>query len=293
MTEPQVIFPYRLGLGECPTWSVREQALYWIDIPKDGLFRMDWATREVRRWPMPQTIGSFGLFDDGALLLALRGGFQRFDPQTGKMTPVGPPIDYDPAEYRYNDGRADRRGRFWVGSMHEPRTTTDAKLYCYDPATNEIAIKVRDVTLSNGLAFAPDDKTLYYADTQTKTVWAFDFDIDNAALSNRRVFVQLDDITGRPDGAAVDAEGYYWISLINKLGRYHPSGKLDRFVPTPTKRNTMCSFGGPDLRTLFVVSAGDESPPDELPGQPMGGVLYGLDVGVAGLPEPLLKSPKS
>lgn len=290
MNELQVVFPYRLRLGECPTWSVREQALYWIDIPGDGLFRKDWATGETRHWPMPTTIGSFGLFDDGTLLLALRTGFRRFDPGTGTSRPIGPPPDYDPAVYRYNDGRADRRGRFWVGTMHEPRTRADAKLYCYDPATDTTAVKVDGVTLSNGLAFAPDDKTVYYADTQTLTIWAFDFEIESGALSRRRVFVQLDQTLGRPDGAAVDAEGGYWIAVIGKVARFDASGRLDRVVELPMRRITMCSFGGPDLRTLFITSASETFTAAALDAEPLAGVLVGLDVGVAGLPEPLLKS---
>jgi L-arabinonolactonase len=288
MIEATAIFPYRMKLGECPTWSATEQALYWIDIPGDGLFCRDWKTGRTRHWPMPATIGSFGLFKDGTLLLALRSGFVRFDPNSGASTPIGPSPDYDQSFCRYNDGRADRQGCFWVGSMNERRSGPDGKLYRFDPKTGRLETKLEGVTISNGLAFSPDDRTLYFADTVQKTIWAFDFDIARGSLLNRRIFVQLDDAMGRPDGAAVDAQGGYWIALIGKVARFLPNGALDRIVELPVERVTMCAFGGADLSTLIITSSSENLGSDWRETQPQAGFVLALDVGARGIAEPYL-----
>jgi L-arabinonolactonase len=288
VVETVTVFPYRMRLGECPTWSAREQALYWVDIPGDGLFRRDWKTGETRHWSMPETIGSFGLYADGRLLLALRNGFANFDPADGTITKIGPAPDYDPSTHRYNDGRADRSGCFWVGSMNERRGDANGKLYRFNLATQRVEVMFEGVVVSNGLAFSPDDRTLYYADSRVKTVWAFDLDLPSGSLSRQRVFVQLDEEMGRPDGAAVDAEGGYWIALVGKVARYTPEGRLDRVVELPAKQVTMCCFGGPDLATLFVTSSSENLERDWQTNQPGAGLVLALDVDARGLPEPCL-----
>ncbi len=276
-----------MALGECPVWSVREQALYWIDIENRRLFRLDPASGAQVSWAMPATIGSFALGRGGRMLLALRTGFVRFDTSSGDITPVGPRLDYDPGTHRLNDGRCDRAGRFWVGSINETKSAADAKLYRLDGASMRLSsMEEHGITIANGLAFSPDDRTLYFADTVQHRVWAYDFDLASGSIRNQRLFIQTSQTQGRPDGAAVDADGGYWICVHGKVLRYSPEGRLDREVELPAMRLTMCAFGGSHLDTLYVTSMADYPNVAPDPTKPHAGRLFAVDIGTAGMPEP-------
>jgi sugar lactone lactonase YvrE len=227
----------------------------------------------------------------GGLLLAMRDGLWRFDPADGERTRMAE-APYVTEALRFNDGKADPQGRFWVGTIDEARAP-NAALYCFD---NGDLRRVADgITVSNGLGWSPDGATLYWSDTKAHTVYAFDFDAEDGSLSRQRVFAQfapraegqsLDDYGGRPDGAAVDAEGAYWVALFegSRLLRLAPDGQVLAELKLPVRCATMPCFGGHDLRTLYITSARERRPADELARQPLAGRVLHLRVPVPGLP---------
>jgi sugar lactone lactonase YvrE len=280
-------------LGESPLWHPAEQVLYWCDIPGHALHRFDPRSGAHRRWPFETDVGCCAPLMEGGLLLALRTGLARFEPASGVATPLAAKLPYDPAHERFNDGKADAQGRLWVGTIYEPRDPAKAALYRYDGGKLD---KMADgITVSNGLAWSPDARTMYWADTTAHTVFAFDFERAGGAISNQRVFVQfaprapgqdLGSYGGRPDGAAVDVEGGYWVAMYEgaRLLRFAPDGRLTRELPLPVRCPTMPCFGGPDLKTLYLTTARDKRPADELAREPLAGCVLQLKVDVPGLP---------
>jgi len=194
---------------------------------------------------------------------------------------------YDPEHHRFNDGRTDPRGRFWAGSMNENRDANTACLYRLDPDL-EVTAMIPDIMISNGLAWSPDARTMYHSDTPARTVWMWDFDVATGAIANRRVFARFDGDKDRPDGAAVDSEGCYWSAFYGagKVVRLSPRGKRIAEYPLPALAPTMCAFGGPDLKTLYVTSARQRREAEELARLPLSGGLFAMRVDVAGMPEP-------
>jgi len=273
-------------LGECPQWNVAEQALYWVDIDAPSLNRFDPATGRNVALPMPASIGCYAFRARGGFVVALRDGIW-FADATGRLGRKVADAPYDPAHHRFNDGRCDRQGRFFAGCMDESRASSDASLWRLD--ADLTFTKVLDgVMVSNGLAWSPDGLTMYHADTPTHVVHAFDYDVASGEPSNRRVFTRWSGETDRPDGATVDAEGCYWTAFFRggKVLRVSPRGETLAEYPVPAMCPTMCAFGGPDLRTLYVTSARKQREPDELARLPQSGGIFSMRVDVPGLPEP-------
>ncbi len=278
----------KASLGECPIWSVTDARLYWVDINAPALHRFDPASGQDESWAMPSAIGCVTLDAKGNPVAALRDGLYRLDLAGGRHTKLAD-APYDPAEERFNDGRCDAAGRFWIGSMHEPRRP-EATLFCFDAARGFQA-RVKGVTVSNGLAFSPDGKILYHADTPTHRVTAYDFDAGSGAISNPRVFIDLAASQERPDGATVDAAGNYWVALYGsgRVAQFSPAGERLRDILLPAKAPTMPCFGGKDLRTLFITTARQKHTDEELASMPQAGGLFAIDLPVPGLPEPRFK----
>ena len=276
----------RASLGECPVWSTAEQALYWADINAPSLNRFDPATGGNRVMPMPSSIGSFALRKQGGFIVALRDGLWLARPD-GTLEQRVVEAPYDPAHHRFNDGRCDPQGRFFAGTMNERRDAPSAALYRIDTdfAITEI---FANLTISNGLAWSPDGRTMYHADTPALTINAFDFDAASGMPSKRRVFARFEAETDRPDGAAVDSEGCYWIAFYRggRVVRLSPAGKMLASFPLPAKCPTMCAFGGADLKTLYVTSARQQRDAEELAHLPQSGGIFAMRVDVPGLPEP-------
>lgn len=290
------------GLGESPFWHPDSAALWWIDIPGRALHRWQPAGAEHRQWLLPSEPGCVAPLADGRrLLLASRDGLWLFDSGSGERTIVAEP-PYDVLQQRFNDGRADAQGRLWVGTIHESRAGPLAALYCWDGA--QLQRVAGDVTVSNGLAFSPDAATLYWADTSAHRIDALDFDAACGRVAGRRPFAQferrqpeapLSAYGGRPDGAAVDAEGCLWVAMFEgaQLLRLGPDGGVRARVPLPVRCPTMPCFGGTDGRTLFVTSASQGRPADELAALPWSGRVLSARVEVAGLPVNFAGSPGS
>jgi len=279
-------------LGESPLWHPDEAALYWCDIPGRALHRWVPATATHRSWALESEPGCIAPLPGGELLMAMRDGLWRFTPASGQRERLAKP-PYDPRHERFNDGKADPQGRRWVGTIYEPRTPADAALYRW--ANGGLQRMAGDVTVSNGLAFSPDGRTMYWSDTTSHRIFAMDFDGSDGSLSRQRVFAEfplkdpaqgLAGYGGRPDGAAVDSEGAYWVAMFEgqRLLRLSPAGELLQEVPLPVRCPTMPCFGGPDLRTLFITTARNQRPPDELAAQPLAGCVLTMPVAVPGLP---------
>lgn len=279
-------------LGESPVWHAGEQVLYYVDIAGHRLLRFDPAEGRLERWQFDTEIGSIAPLDSGGWLLAMRDGLWRFDTGGGERELVKA-APYDPAHERFNDGKCDPQGRFWVGTVYEPRTPALASLYCY--RLGRLERRAGDATVSNGLAWSPDGRTMYWSDTPSHTIWSFDFDPHTGTMGERRVFARfegkqagqdLDRYGGSPDGGAVDAEGCYWAAMYEgqRLLRLSPAGEVLRELPLPVRCPTMPCFGGPELRTLYITTARERRPAEELAAQPAAGCVLAIDVDVPGVP---------
>ena len=279
-------------LGESPVWHPREQVLYYADIPGRKLQRFDPKSGDLRHWEFECEVASLAPRMDGTLLLAMRDGLWHFDLASGERVRVAEP-DYDPGTERFNDGKADPQGRFWVGTIYEPRDPPLASLSCF--ANGKLTKKIEGITVGNGLAWSPNGRTMHWSDTKAHTVYAADFDPPSGALSRQRVFARfparqagqpLDAYGGRPDGAAVDTEGCYWVAMFEgqRILRLSPEGEVVREVRLPVRCPTMPCFGGPDLKTLYITTARENRPPAELIEQPYAGCVLALEVDVPGLP---------
>jgi sugar lactone lactonase YvrE len=299
----QAVVSQRDGLGESPFWHPDEQRLYWIDIPARQVRRATPGDDAVESWALPQEPGCIAPAASGGLVLALRDGVYRARAWGGVLEPVAR-FNHDPATTRFNDGKADPLGRFWAGTIYEPRDARKAELYSVDcrPDNGQggrplVQLKAQNAITANGLAWSPDARTLYWTDTPHHVIQAWDWDAASNAMRGHRVFQQFagkppgwqpgaPGYGGRPDGAAVDAQGNYWCAMYEGgcLLQFSPAGTLLRELPLPVRCPTMPCFGGEDLRTLFVTSASKNRPPEELLACPDSGRVLALRVDVPGLP---------
>lgn len=292
MTEIQTLVESKNFLGEGPLWDVNEDRLYWIDAEGRQLWRATATGGEVEKWDLPGQIGSLALRKGGGAVLSLDSGFHLFDFATGQCELVISP-EQGLDRVRLNDGSVDSRGRFIVGSVdmktiHEAETHKVGEAALYRLDTDFTVHRLEDqVAVSNGPCWSVDQKIFYFTDSMTDAVWAYDWDEDRGAPTNRRLFVQMEQ--GEvPDGATVDAEGCLWSAVngiftgVGELRRYTPDGVLDRVVSMPVSKPTSLNFGGPNLDILFVTSM---SVPGTVNDPADGNVFAVHGLGVQGLPE--------
>ncbi|MBD0274896.1 MAG: SMP-30/gluconolactonase/LRE family protein [Acetobacteraceae bacterium] len=296
--EVELVLDAKASTGECPTWSEREGVLYWTDIEEPALHRFDPRGGDDRVWPMPAQMSAFALCRSGRVLVALRTGLAVLDPASGALRSLAPP-PYDPRTHRFNDGKCDREGRFWVGVMRKPLPGTEREgedgperghparpLHVFDAAAGLAPVDAYAV-IGNGLAWSPDHRTLYFTDTEAGEVRCFDFDAGAGAIANPRVLARFAPEEGRPDGAAVDTEGGYWCALYGggRLVRLDPvDGRVEREIALPVSQPTMCAFGGPGLDTLDITSASDGLDPEARAREPLAGGLFRCRPGFRGMP---------
>lgn len=276
-------------LGECPLWSQAEQLLYFVDIKGRHIHRFDPRDCTLGTMTLPEEVGCIGLARHGGFVAGLRSGVWLLD-EAG--VPVEKLADNpeDQAISRFNDGMVDPVGRFIAGTVDETREKGIASLYRYDRRGLEKL--AAGLLTSNGVAFSPDGGTLYHSDTLRYTLFAYDYDVASGAVSGKRVFARFtptESDKGRPDGAAVDVEGCYWTALFEggRVQRYSPAGVLLAEYETPVKCPTMVTFGGTDMKTLYLTSASVGRPPEELAQFPLSGSLFAMRTEVAGLAKPL------
>lgn len=289
------------ALGESPFWHPDELALYWVDIAGQALRRANAFTGAHERWALPSEPGCVAPCRGGGLVLALRDGIYTAAGWGAPLTRVAV-APYDSRSHRFNDGRVDAEGRLWVGTLYAPRDRADAALYCLD--AQGLHRMAGGATTGNGLAFAPDGRTLYWADTADHVVRAWSRDPLTGALSAPREFHRFapkpagwqpgdPGYGGRPDGAAVDIEGHYWVAMYEggRLLRLDPAGQVVGEWTVPVRCPTMPCFGGDDLRTLYLTSARQGRSPEELAACPASGQVLWTRVDVPGLPVNFFSDP--
>ena len=290
-------------LGESPFWHPDEAQLYWVDIAARQICRTSPPAARVERWTMPSEPGCIAPARtkgaNAGLVVALRDGIYRA-PQWGGELELLASAGHDPATTRFNDGKADPLGRFWAGTIYEPRDAARAQLFCLDGregAAPGLAVKAANATTANGLAWSPDAATLYWSDTPRHTIRAWDWDASANTLGRERIFMQwpgkpagwqpgLPGYGGRPDGAAVDSEGNYYVAMYEgaRLLKLSPAGSVLAEYAVPAQCPTMPCFGGDDLKTLYLTTARQGRPAAELQRWPGSGCIFSMRVEVPGLP---------
>ena len=301
MIEIECLWECHDGLGESPLWSPEESSLYWSDHAgpsmesarqrRPSIKRLNVVTGQRDVWPMPEQVGSFGFRKTGGLIAGMNSGFCSIDLETDRIEQIIDP-EGDKPHSRLNDGKVDRRGRYWCGSMDSQLQDKGSYLYRLDPdMTCRKCAEDFSFVCSNGIAFSPDDTRMYFGDTKGSMIFVFDFDIDEGRINNRRPLFSLEDRKpGIIDGATVDAEGYYWFALNmgGKILRLDPQGGLDREIDLPIPSPTCVTFGGDNYETLYVTSQQAFVTPEQLANHPQPGSVFAIHgLGVQGLPEPM------
>jgi sugar lactone lactonase YvrE len=285
---PHAIIPAANVLGEGVLWDDRSAALWWTDIQSSELLRYDYHAERVERTPLPNRLGSFGLVEGSTdIIAAFADGIALYHPTTASLQWISRQ-PHGVLHMRFNDGRMDRQGRFWTGTMIEHESSDDeATLYCVN-TDGRTASHEKGLRITNGLCTSPDGRWLYLADSPRSVIYRYALDPDTGTLSDRQVFART---TGGayPDGANVDADGCMWSAQWGgaRVVRYAPDGRIDRTLEVPVSQPTCIAFGGPARDLLFVSTARDGLSAQALADEPHAGdVLVYRIPGVHGLPEP-------
>ena len=283
--EASLALKARAVLGEGPVWDAATHSLYWLDIKSNKLFRWHPLTSEQREWKFDQMVGCIAMTNSQQIVCALQDKVVLLDTITSNIQEFAA-LEPDQPDNRANDGKPDAAGRFWIGTLNIPGDKNKAALYMLGKS-GELTKKVDGLSLSNGLGWSPDLRSMYLVDTLEEHVLQFDYNAETGDLTNRRVILDLSDAKGSPDGMCVDAEGMLWIAFYGgkRVGRYDPStGEQLAEVAVPAVNVTCCVFGGDALDTLYITSARDGVSHDELQEYPLTGSLFMVKPGVKGLP---------
>lgn len=277
----------RSELGEGAVWDAQDQCLWWVDIMGELVHRFYPETGKDESWRVGEPVGCLAVRASGGLVLATKTGFYTFDPETGGKTAIVDP-EADAPINRFNDGGTDRQGRFWAGTMQQTGERKQVgSFYRLNPDFS-CEKMLSDFWVTNGMAFSPDGRTMYAADTgaAVRTIWAFDYETETGVPSNRRVFFDTHGMKSRPDGGTVDADGCYWYAGVGgwQVVRITPDGKLDRVIDVPVEKPTKPMFGGKNLDVLYLTTLSQGLDPDRE--QPQAGSLFAITgLGVTGVPE--------
>ncbi len=286
-------------LGEGPIWDVEEARLYWLDgtgrrVGNPSIWRMDVASGKVETWSLDRDVGAMALRRDGGAVLALDDGFYFFDFESGALELVRLVGEATPRA-RLNDGKCDRRGRFFAGGMDDKEEFKMCGLWRLDPDLNVTKVD-EGIICSNGPCWSPDDRRFYFADTFQEEFWVYDYDIETGELANKRVFATTKGDIGVADGSTVDAEGFLWNAQViaGDLVRYAPDGTVDRRIGMPVRNVTSVIFGGDKLDEIYVTSMARVKHPavhdtfavEEKPQFLAGGLFRVTGLGIRGVPEP-------
>ena len=287
MSEITCVWEIPAQLGEGPLWVAAENAIYWVDILSQQVYRLTPYSGARRTWTFSQPVTSLVQREAGGFVGTVRDGFATIDFSTETVAPIASPEAHLP-ENRFNDGKVDANGRYWAGSMDNSGQKATGSLYRLD---EDRSLHKMDspYIISNGPTFSLDGQTLYHTDTVTKTIFAFDLQEDGS-IGRKRPFIQLTDpAEGHPDGMTIDSENSLWLAHYGgaRLTRYSPAGQVLQVVPLPVPNITSCTFGGPNLDTLYITTACQQMSPAELEQYPLAGSLFAYQPGVAGLPTPM------
>ena len=268
-------------LGEGPVWVTREAALYWLDIKGRKIFRLD-GSGALTEWPTPMRVGSLAPCRSGGFIGGTEEGIARIDLDEARFDIIANPEEALPGNL-FNDGKVDRRGRFWAGTMDNREQDASGSLYCVEPDL-QWAVVDSDYRVTNGPAFSPAGDIMYHNDSARQVTYAFNMDADGQ-VANRRDFLRFDEGDGYPDGMTVDADGCLWIAFWDGwcVRRYSPGAELLETIEVPVARPTSCAFGGPDRDRLYISSASIGLDQSDLSMQPNAGGLFMVKPGVRGL----------
>jgi sugar lactone lactonase YvrE len=286
MSDPEVprcIWNLGALLGEGPLWSSRESCLYFLDIKRPALHR--WS--EVGKGetiPLKNETGAIALRECGELVAAMRSGFALLDPRTGKAELLASP-EADLPDNRFNDGECDPQGRFWAASMDDRGKVPSGQLWRLS-SDGRIERKAGGFIVGNGLGWSLDGGTMYFTDSENRTILAYDFDQTLGELGSPRIFARTQDGEGLPDGLTVDAEDHVWSAHWDgwRVTRYRPDGSIERVIDCPVPRPTSLAFGGRDLDRLYITSASIDLSKEQLAAAPLSGGLFEMMPGVRGRP---------
>ena len=283
---PQCIWPAAATLGEGTLWSVRQQALYWVDILGHQLHRFDPATSGQASWSFDEEVSAVAeRASQSGLLVSLRRGFAFFDAETGHLQRLHEP-EPERSGNRFNDGKCDARGNFWGGTMDFDCKAATGALYRYSP-DGRCTRMTDGYAVTNGPTWSLDGRTLFFNDTVESRIFAFDHDIATGALTGRRLWLAFPPVDGYPDGMTTDADGRLWIAHWGAgcvTGHDPVSGAELARITLPTSHITNCAFGGPGLRTLFITSACSGLSLAQRAAQPLAGGLFSVEMNCQGLP---------
>ena len=293
--------PQVCALGESPFWHPVEQSLYWVDIHGKCIYRANGYTGDTERWDLPETPGCIAPAASGGLVIALRNTVYRASQWKAPLERIHC-FEHDAHTTRFNDGKCDPHGRFWAGTMYEPRDQALGQLFSLEAcAGGDVIIQTMadGATVANGLAWSPDASTVYWTDTKSHCIRAWDWQADANVMSQVRTFAQFapkpegwrhghgsEPYGGRPDGAAVDVQGNYWVAMYEggRILKLSPTGEQLAELRTPVLCPTMPCFGGDDLKTLYFTSASHGRGAAELAAFPHSGCVFFTRVDVPGLP---------
>jgi len=291
----EVLVPHICTLGEGPVWDAENQMICWIDIGKKQIHQYATINQVHQILSIDEIPGAIAICTNGDFIAGLSNGFAFVDRNNGQIKPINNPEAHLSGN-RFNDGKCDPAGRFWVGTMAFNEVTGAGNLYRIDEDLTP-DLMIIGVTISNGLAWSPDGGIFYYIDTPTREVVAYDYDILRGNITNKRTIITIPENEGYPDGMTIDTEGMLWIAHWDgwQISRWDPqTGKKLLSIPFPAARITSCTFGGNDLRDLYITSAGIDLTAEQQANQPLAGSLFVIrNCGYQGLPAALFRCDKS
>jgi len=271
----EVAVDHNCFLGEGPVWNVRTNMLFWVDILAGDIHEFNPEANTHKTIHTRQMVGAVAMCKNGDFLAALKTGLTRINRQTQETSTIAHAEPDLPAN-RFNDGKCDPAGRFWIGTMAIEETANAGSLYILD-AGHQVSKKIEGTTISNGMAWSADSKTFYYIDTPTLTVVAYDFDNTDGSISNKRIIIKVDENDGYPDGMTIDSQGMLWVAHWGgwQVTRWNPeTGEKIFALPVPVSNVTSCTFGGKHLQDMYITTAQKGLSPDELNQQPLAGCLF-------------------
>ena len=282
MTTVECIWPAETILGETPSWCPVDKVVQWVDIDGKTVMRLDPQTGAKQVFPQDYEFGCIAKRSDGGFIGGTNEGLVFIGSDLTAPEIFSSPEANHPTN-RFNDGKCDSRGRFWVGSTDINETEPIGALYRVTGA-GDVTCMLPGVIVSNGLGWSPDDKTMYFTDSGHGVIYAFDFDIDAGEIHNKRMFATVDEADGMPDGLTVDAEGFVWGAHWDgwRITRYDPDGRIDRIISLPVPNVTSVTFGGENLDQMFVTTARLGMTEDQVKEAPLSGGLFVVDSGVTG-----------
>jgi len=281
----EALLSARFQLGECPRWDHQSKQLWWVDILQHQLHSFNLQTEYHQVRQLPEQVGCFTLSESGGLIIAGQSGFYSLADAQSELTFISDPEEHLPAQ-RFNDGRCDSAGRFIAGTVNPNKDQIFGQFYQLNNDLQVTALVGKSWTC-NGLAFSPDNKTLYWSDTPERKIYQCDYDPQKGQVSNQRLFYQVDESQGRPDGASVDQQGNYWSALYggSEIICISPDGELLQRLPVPVTNPTMVCFGGEELKTMFITSAKQKMTAEQLQKNPLEGALLSCPAPIPGMLE--------